>query len=382
MFMGDKVFTVLFILAAISLVPFAGAEDTNAVHEQWELKIPGYTIVSGSSCAVASDGTIYQGTFDGRMFAISPQGQIKWTFKTGRGLEIWSSPAIADDGTVYFGSRDRNFYALAPDGKLKWKFATGAWVDSSPAIAIDGTVYFGSWDKKFYAFTKEGVQKWQFCTSNKITSSPSLAADGTIYFGSHDKHFYALAPNGELKWTFSTGGPIDSSPSIGADGTIYIESTDGYLYALRPDGSEVWRCLTGSYTASSPVIDVDGNLYMASNRYHIVISRDGKLMWAHITDVPMDMSWALTANGMIYLPQAWLSVCAMDRKHLWPPIWYFPMQFNLCTSVNVNPEGIVYASDGAHLYAFKPRNAAPLMKSSWPMWRADPQHNGRVQKLN
>ena len=183
-----------FAWVALLLTISARAQDTN-IDELWHLRLP--ERASQSSCAIAPDGPLYLGTMAGQLVAITPQGGIKWTYKTG--LEIWSSPGIADDGTVCFGSRDRSFYALTPEGKLKWKFATGAWVDSSPAIAPDGTVYFGSWDKNSYALTADGKLKWKFATSNLVTSSPALATDGTVYFGSHDRNFYALTPEGKVK---------------------------------------------------------------------------------------------------------------------------------------------------------------------------------------
>jgi outer membrane protein assembly factor BamB len=373
-----RLFPIPVLLASLLLATSIHAEPTNAIDKIWRLRIPGYTFVTECSCAVAPDGTIYQGTFDGKLLAISPDGDIKWTFKAG--LEIWSSPAIAGDGTIYFGSRDRNLYALTPDGKLKWKFATGAWVDSSPAIAGDGTIYFGSWDKKIYALTTDGKLKWQFATGNLINSSPALAADGTIYFGSHDKKFYALAPDGKLKWAFATGGEIEASPAIAADGTIYIGSTDGNLYALHSDGSEFWRLHTGSYTASSPVLDENGNLYFAANTCHVSVSPQGKLRSSHETLVPMDLSPIVTSNGRIYMDNPWLhlGIGYPDGNEEWG----FAMSFNLSSSPNMDPSGIIYACDGSYLYALKPAAAAPPAKSSWPMWRANPQHTGRVQKID
>ncbi len=365
---------VLVFFFAVSL----RAEKTNDPAQLWRVELSDYGCES--SCALAPDGTIYQGTFYGWFIALTPEGKVKWKCKSGR--EIKSSPAVAADGTIYFGSRDRKFYALTPAGKLKWSFPTGAWVDSSPAIATDGTVYFGSWDKSFYALAPDGKLKWKFATSNLVTTSPAIAADGTIYFGSHDKNFYALTPDGKLKWKFPTGAEIDGSPAIAADGTIYFGSTDGKLYALRPDGSELWHLHTGSYTAGSPVLDEEGNLYLAANKEQIAVSREGKLIWRHPTEVPLDMAWAVAANGMVYVSMPWLSVSAMDRKNPWPPAWYFYMTYNLNSSPNVNPQGIIYASDSTTLFAFKPVNAAPLVKSSWPMWRANPQHTGRVQQGN
>ena len=61
-----------------------------------------------------------------------------------------SSPAVGADGTIYVGSDDDNLYALNPNGTLKWKFSTGNW-GVSPAVGTDGTLYFGSLDYNLYA---------------------------------------------------------------------------------------------------------------------------------------------------------------------------------------------------------------------------------------
>ena len=75
-----------------------------------------------------------------------------WEFKTGHW--VGSSPAIGSDGTVYVGSWDNKLYALnGKSGVELWEFETGSVVYSSPAIGSDGTVYVGSLDgdKKLYA---------------------------------------------------------------------------------------------------------------------------------------------------------------------------------------------------------------------------------------
>lgn len=90
----------------------------------------------------------------------SPQG-INQTSNVKIGNPIWqfvigngslSSPAIGSDGTVYVGSLDNKLYALIGKNGVKlWEFETGDNVESSPAIGSDGTVYVGSYDKKLYA---------------------------------------------------------------------------------------------------------------------------------------------------------------------------------------------------------------------------------------
>ena len=73
-----------------------------------------------------------------------------WKFKTGG--SVYSSPAIGSNGTVYVGSFDKKLYAInGKTGDKLWEFKVGDNVENSPAIGPNGTVYFGSWDKSLYA---------------------------------------------------------------------------------------------------------------------------------------------------------------------------------------------------------------------------------------
>ena len=79
-----------------------------------------------------------------------------WEFKTGHW--VVSPPAIGSDGTVYVGSWDHKLYALSGKSGVKlWEFETGAGSDSSLAIGSDGTVYVGSSDNKLYAIKTESL---------------------------------------------------------------------------------------------------------------------------------------------------------------------------------------------------------------------------------
>jgi outer membrane protein assembly factor BamB len=334
-----------------------------------------------SSPALAADGTIYEATFDGTLLAISPEGQVLWTFDTGDDIEIKSSPAIGDDGTIYFGSRDRKFYAVTPQGKLKWTFATGGWVDSSPALAMDGTVYFGGWDKNFHALNPDGSQKWVFPVGAFVVSSPAIAADGTIYFGAMDNNLYALWPAGKMKWKFVTHGEITASPALGADGTVYIPSTDGNLYAVKTDGTERWHFALGSYTESSPILDERGNVAVAgfppNDIGEYIVSPQGMGHTFTGLSCPEDNS-AVAVTGEIYCSRPWRTLQANYTNGV--VLWTAATGDNLSASAVVGPDGVVYAVAGRYLYAIKPGGAPlPLAKSPWPMFRANPRHTGRVE---
>ena len=108
-------------------------------------------------------------------------GTEKWSFATGGAVN--SSPAIGSDGTVYFGSDDYKVYALNPDGTEKWSFTTGSNVKSSPVIGSDGTVYVGSRDNKIYALNPDGTEALSFKLGGAVRSSPALDSNGVVYVG-------------------------------------------------------------------------------------------------------------------------------------------------------------------------------------------------------
>ena len=185
---------------------------------------------------------------------------MKWDHKTSV-FPIKSSPAIGSDGTIYVGSDDGNLYAINPDGTLKWNYKTVGLIRSSPAIGSDGTVYVGSWDR-LYAINPDGTLKWDYITGFVLYSSPAIGSDGTIYVGSSDEKLLAINPDGILKWKYTTIGGISSSPAIGSDGVIYIGSYNNRLYAINPDGTSKWCHVTDSHMTSSPAIGSDGTIYI------------------------------------------------------------------------------------------------------------------------
>ncbi|MFA5890381.1 MAG: PQQ-binding-like beta-propeller repeat protein [Actinomycetota bacterium] len=187
------------------------------------------------------DGEFYAGNTGGSMYALNPDGTLRWSYPTDNA--IWTAAAIGNDGTTYWGSLDMSVYALDKDGKLVWRLPTLGFVASSIVLGNDGTAYVGSFDSKFYALdAATGVPKWTFQTSDHIYSSAALLEDDAgnttaIYIASADGSVYALSPSGALLWRYDTGDVVRSSPSIGrapdGDGNIvYIGSSNGKLYAL------------------------------------------------------------------------------------------------------------------------------------------------------
>jgi len=190
---------------------------------------------------IGADGTIYF-TTGPYLYAMSPEGTRKWRHQSVTTDDLMvSSPAIGSDGTIYVGSDDHNLYALKPDGSLKWSFPTGGVVQCTPAVGADGTIYFGSDDTNLYALFDNGTyytEKWHASMGPGGQTSPTIAKDGTIYVGTGGgKNLYILKDNGSSYSTveridYSNVAAIYTSPAIGADGTIYFAFDDGIISGL------------------------------------------------------------------------------------------------------------------------------------------------------
>ena len=228
--------------------------------------------------------------------SVQVSGRSRWILSIGTENTYFtniSSAAIGDDGTIYVGSGDSGLYAISPAGEIIWKVLTGGQVDTSPAIGDDGTVVFGSSDSYVYAVSLDGLVKWTFMTGGEVNGSPGIGPDGTIYIASDNGLLYAINPQGHVQWMYpidySSSSRHQNSPAIGSDGTVYIGSRRGRFYAISPEGDLEWEYETGGYRISSPAIGADGTIYAKAKRFPeddfvFALTGYGQLLWQ--TDIP------------------------------------------------------------------------------------------------
>jgi outer membrane protein assembly factor BamB len=130
-------------------------------------------------------------------------------------------------------------YAITPQGKLKWKYKTSTAGFSDIAIDKIGNIYFGiTNDYPFFgylvALTSTGKLKWKFTTSNsEPVSSPIVDKSGIMYFGSDDGYLRALTATGKLKWKYYFNHNMHSSPAIAKNGILFFTSWSSILYAIK-----------------------------------------------------------------------------------------------------------------------------------------------------
>lgn len=137
-----------------------------------------------SSPAFVND-TVIVGSNDGKVYAFdAATGNVKWSKSTG-GV-VHSSPAIASDGKIFVGSCDNKLYAFKisnGDPIPISNSTTEGPIDSSPAIA-NGVIFVGSEDRRLYIFAgnKPPVANFTFCPeepiiTEQVTFNASLSFD-------------------------------------------------------------------------------------------------------------------------------------------------------------------------------------------------------------
>lgn len=238
--------------------------------------------VEQAAPTLGSDGTIY---IEGMtaLYAVNPDGKIKWEFtqllNTDGDETFQGNPTIASDGTIYAVTTDADaftgvLYALSSDGNLKWTytFETMPANGVSPVIGSDGTIYMG-YDNMLYALTLDGKIKWSYNIGRQICTSTVIGFDGTLYVGTGNGlyAFQDLVPNftysagtGKGYLTVSFNGNSTNIPTVWSwdfdDGSSSDEQNPTHTYS-KP----------GTYNVTLTVLDVNGDDTEVSKE--IVVSR-------------------------------------------------------------------------------------------------------------
>jgi outer membrane protein assembly factor BamB len=134
---------------------YVGTDDAEIVKLDAAGKVAWRAAVGGfvrGGLSVGRNGDVLAGTYGPvpRVVRISPEGQPKGSFSIrGTGAKefgIHGGPLEDDDGALYFGTQDDAVYAIDPDGSVRWRFATGADVDAPLTLLSDGALVVPSED--------------------------------------------------------------------------------------------------------------------------------------------------------------------------------------------------------------------------------------------
>jgi outer membrane protein assembly factor BamB len=291
-----------------------------------------------SSPALSHDNrVVYVGSKSGLLTAMDTStGEKIWEFESGAG--ITSSPAVDSKGTIYIGSLDGSLYAVHPDGRLKWSYddvPPAGSVHATPALSLDErTVYFGhapvcdgpgqdpcpdpNPDYALIALdTRNGRSKWQFPINGHLWGSPMVSPyDGSIVFPTFylpgPNYVYSVSPTGVENWRYQIDSFANGIPSIGPDGTVYVgEFARGSLYAINPDGTLKWQfTLAGNLNYQSSVALINGgetlvfgtygNQQLVTGKVYALDADDMSVQWIYDAGNVVQASVAVSPDGQIF----------------------------------------------------------------------------------
>jgi hypothetical protein len=199
-------------------------------------------------------GNILSDRSGNTLVSITPAGGQDWTFDA-LNADFDSTPVAGTDGTIYFGADNGRLYAINPGDRnnglafptsREWSYQTGSEIDTTPAITPDGTIVFVSLDGNLYALNKDGTLKWSYpipvnSFEGRPNSSPTVANSGTVYVGGAfpstvDGRLYAL-PDFAVPRNFFDKLVTSTNDGKVAGESVSLTSTDNWF---RGDNSKPW----------------------------------------------------------------------------------------------------------------------------------------------
>lgn len=296
----------------------------------WQKPFVSGNLYLSPSISISSNGTLYLGSNDGYVYSLnSVDGSMNWQTRVNNTdrvpfnspNSIYTTPVIAPDGTIYIGSNEGYLFALSPAGTTKWAYSAGYPLQSSPIIDASGSIYFGA-GNNVYAIGDAGSEpypKWlnPFVTNAHVNSSPALGANGVLYFGSDDGYVYAVNRfTGLLVWSYNASTtlpagthPIYSSASIDASGNVLIGNgsyMNGVLYYLNGvTGVPIWIKTDFISNFNGPLynaVAIRGDtIYLSSIAYVFAINRlTGVTKWYYYNTNCYYTSVVIDSNGSLY----------------------------------------------------------------------------------
>jgi outer membrane protein assembly factor BamB len=216
--------------------------------------------------AIDPEGNIYAGNDDFFLYCLTPDGNLKWKFRTG--LFIWASVVFSEPGMVYASSFDGVIYAIARStGKLAWKTDTKNPIISSPTV-YKNTLFQCTLGGTLLALhISTGKITWSEKIPSHVYASPLITEDGHIITASSDGNIIAFdIETKQQTWSWDDFSVIRSSPVAGPDPEgicpylIYCGNADGHLFALTPDGTLRYRLHTAPKTENPQKFVINASL--------------------------------------------------------------------------------------------------------------------------
>ncbi|MEK6700702.1 MAG: PQQ-binding-like beta-propeller repeat protein [Planctomycetota bacterium] len=330
-------------LFAALVIPFALAVPSALADGTVAWRVPLTATYAAHHGAVAPDGTVYVQDVQGKVYAVGPSGQLRWTYQTGGLAE--GPVVLGPDGTIYAGGNpagaDVSIHAINPDGTRRWMFTDPGvtqGIIAGPAVGPDGNVYAVTELTGLGAFSVSGSTGQLLWNDSGAPAFNERGQTGAaITFGPQQSNgvpdqfyiafdmfgtaagtgeLYAYSLNGSLRQRIRIGGDANVGqfqPAAGsATGAVFVSSfSSSQGYRLRSynanSGNSQWSYPDDAGPPTNiltqPTVGPDATIYIMRNLGQIhAVNQSGSNRWIHSTSFIFNEPVASPTNNVVVAP--------------------------------------------------------------------------------
>ncbi len=222
-------------------------------------------------------------------------GRFKWRLKLPDQY-VPARPLVAPDGTIYAMGNFGHIYAVNPDGSLRWVVSPAGGVSGSLGVLPNGNLVVGGGGGVQALSALDGSLVWTFPLTTPLTAGPSVGPDGNVYAVDNSRWSqdvigaFILSPDGELIWSggkyYLDGAFTAQEVKFGGANAYFWSSFSvtgdpdvlGGFNAVQLGGGLLWRVTDG--VGIFPDAIPNGNVALFRTSNIDLRAPDGSVIWS------------------------------------------------------------------------------------------------------
>ena len=259
---------------------------------------------------VGFDGTIYVMDLSYRLYALTPDGRVKWIVdgslpaQIEPGSPIFGNTSVdVDDAGNLYSAHKWHVTSMNPDGTLRWRFdidqSQRSYIVYDTKVGPDGNVYAAASHTPsatnalgVYSLTPDGTLRWNVAHPYDRTTRKQIdlvfgPGDGgqQLYFSANQNSYALDLGDGDVIFDnllqvtgFAAVSPVDDT----------VHSTN---YAYEPDGTIAWQ--SAVFLNGAMTIDSQGIHYATTSMFPpriVALETNGATRYETQLDLPSGTS--------------------------------------------------------------------------------------------
>lgn len=356
------------LLAVLATPIVSGQADARSPH--WSER-EGWRFVTGGTLTglpvVGPDGTLYAASADRYLYALSPEGRMRWRYDLVTRPVGWQ--VVSSTGSIHVGRRWGRILTLSSDGRRQWEFQADTDELMAPVSLPHGQLVVAEQMGRLTLLSPRGVVLWKLSFGTIFSADPVLDANGLLWVAMVDGTLAVIDSGGRVRSRLRVNEEVVALCPA-ADGMI-IGTSRGVIAHVRPDGSGVWRTNVGS-AVRTIVSGVDGMLYaLLDIGSAVCVGADGLQRWRAGSEA-LRVTNAVAGDGVVFtLSDGAVAALAPDGAGRWEL-----RAPGALVTASLGGEGLVFG--GTERWVIYGLWTPAVARGVWPYHRGDRAGTGRA----